>query len=109
MGSKYENEREFTAQSYMRLVRYCKPYWLRMTIGVICGFLVGGSLFMSIMVVPQLVGVVEPKGAATKVVFTETSQEILSKLEADPTMDQEAKLRAIENVLNPVDDDPQLT
>ena len=59
MGRKSENEREFKTVSYFRLLKYCKPYWKRLTIGILAGFVVGGSLFGSLMVVPDMVMVVE--------------------------------------------------
>ena len=35
MGRVSENERDFKAQSYFRLLRYARPYWLRLTIGIL--------------------------------------------------------------------------
>ena len=42
-----------------RLLKYTRRYWLRLTIGVISGMLVGGSLFVTLMMIPQVVGVVK--------------------------------------------------
>jgi subfamily B ATP-binding cassette protein MsbA len=39
--------KEIQKQSYMRLLRYAKPYRAKLAIGVISGFIVGGSLFGS--------------------------------------------------------------
>ena len=40
-----DNTQEAKRQAYWRLLRYVKPYWGRMTVGIIAGFIVGGSLF----------------------------------------------------------------
>ena len=42
MGRKSGNEGEFKAQSYFRLLRYARPYWFRLTVGIVSGILVGG-------------------------------------------------------------------
>lgn len=66
MGQNSENEREFKAQSYFRLLKYARPYWFRLTVGIVAGMLVGGSLFVSLMLIPQLVGVVDPTGTPAR-------------------------------------------
>ena len=38
MGQNSENEREFKAQSYFRLLKYARPYWFRLTVGIVAGF-----------------------------------------------------------------------
>lgn len=59
MGRKSGNEGEFKAQSYFRLLRYARPYWFRLTVGIVSGILVGGSLLVSLLMIPRLVGAVE--------------------------------------------------
>lgn len=71
MSRKDQNERELKSVSYFRLLKYCKPYKWRLIIGVFSGLLVGGSLFGSLMVVPQMALVVE-RDMAKKQVNTET-------------------------------------
>ena len=44
MSSTRDNDRNFKAQSYLRLLKFTKPYWKRLTFGILCGMLVGGSL-----------------------------------------------------------------
>ena len=41
---------------YFRLLGYLKPYWFRLTVGLIAGLLVGGSLFVSLLMLPQMIG-----------------------------------------------------
>ena len=62
MSRKQSEEQELRRQSYLRLVRYARPYWLRLSIGILAGILVGGSLLVSLLMIPQLVGVVDPLG-----------------------------------------------
>ena len=37
-----DNAQEAKRQTYWRLIRYVKPYWGRMAVGIIAGFIVGG-------------------------------------------------------------------
>ncbi len=46
-------------QSYMRLLKYARPYWWRLLIGIASGMLVGSSLLVSLLMIPKLVGVVD--------------------------------------------------
>ncbi len=46
---------------YLRLMRYARPYWFRLSVGIVSGMLVGGSLFFALMMIPQMVGVVDPR------------------------------------------------
>ncbi len=59
MSRKDQNEKELKSVSYFRLLKYCKPYKWRLITGILAGLLVGGSLFGSLMVVPQMASVVE--------------------------------------------------
>ena len=49
---------------YFRLLGYVKPYWFRLTIGILTGALVGGSLFVTLMMIPQMVGAVSADSLA---------------------------------------------
>ena len=89
---EFENY-DFKVQSYFRLLGYTKPYWKRMTIGILAGFVVGGSLFGSLMVIPQMMMVVEkPKAEMVPAQLTTGSaaketaeQPVLKKADAvDP-------------------------
>ncbi|MBO5791498.1 MAG: ABC transporter ATP-binding protein [Lentisphaeria bacterium] len=52
-----------TAATYGRLLLYVKPYWKVLTVGIIAGLLVGSSLFVTLMLLPKMVGAVEPASA----------------------------------------------
>ncbi len=45
--------------SFFRLLKYAAPYKFRLIIGILAGFLVGGSMFGSFMLIPQLMTGVE--------------------------------------------------
>ncbi len=112
--SSRHNDREFKAQSYFRLLKYARPYWGRLTIGILAGFLVGGSLFVSLMLIPQMVDMMTPgaKTQAVEVVSPEQMQEVIQALEQDPELSQDEKKALMGKILNPetsVDDDPELT
>ncbi|MBQ9786857.1 MAG: ABC transporter ATP-binding protein [Lentisphaeria bacterium] len=46
-------------RNLLRLLSYTKRYWFRLTIGILAGMVVGGSLFVTLLMIPQLVGVVK--------------------------------------------------
>ena len=43
-----------TFRTMCRLLRYTRKYWLRLTIGILCGMLVGGSLLVTLLMLPQM-------------------------------------------------------
>ncbi len=49
-----------SAATYGRLLSYVKPYWKVLAVGIAAGILVGGSLFVTLLVLPKMVGAVEP-------------------------------------------------
>ena len=57
-----DKNQEAKVQTYWRLLKYVKPYWFRMTMGILAGFVVGGSLFGSLMLVPSLMSGIEFSG-----------------------------------------------
>ncbi|MBR7104510.1 MAG: ABC transporter ATP-binding protein [Lentisphaeria bacterium] len=107
--SKTNNNRDFKPQSYLRLVSYARPYWKRLTIGIVAGLMVGGSLFVGLMMIPQLVGTIDP-GVNTKAVKTEQQlNEAIVKAVSVPGLTAEQKMAEVDKILNPPDADPQLT
>lgn len=100
-------------QSYFRLLKYARPYWFRLTIGIVAGMLVGGSLFVSLMLIPQLVGVVDSTDAPGNVNSKEiagdpVAVELVETLE-QPGLTRQERIQAIEGILHPPEKDPQLT
>ena len=42
--SNHDNDTNFKAQSYLRLLKFAAPYWKRLTFGILCGMLTAGTL-----------------------------------------------------------------
>ena len=107
--SKEKSIIEFKPQTYLRLISYARPYWLRLTIGILAGLLAGGSLFFGLMMIPQLVGVVDSGKNTRKVVSQHELAEQVVKAVSVSGLTPEQKIVAVDRVLNPPDADPQLT
>lgn len=97
----------FRTQSYLRLLKYARPYWWRLVIGIGSGMLVGGSLLVSLLLIPKLVGVVD----------TNTATHPRAELSAAPALAEKAEAKLPETpgkTASPEDgfdesfDDPQL-
>lgn len=58
-----KKQEEFKKQSYFRLLKYTRPYKFRLAVGILAGFIVGGSMFGTFMVIPTLISGVVEKGA----------------------------------------------
>ena len=104
MSSTTDNDSNFKAQSYLRLLKYTLPYWKRLTFGILCGMLVGGSLFFALLLVPQLVGLVDSGGniGASADQRTVSAEELgqLREIAADQNIDDAEKDRRMEEVLS---------
>ena len=50
---------------YFRLLGYVKPYWFRLTVGLLAGILVGSSLFATLVMIPQMLNTVETSSRIT--------------------------------------------
>ncbi|MBQ7207959.1 MAG: ABC transporter ATP-binding protein [Lentisphaeria bacterium] len=108
-GEKRNNDRDFKAQSYLRLVAYARPYWKRLTVGIVAGMLVGGSLFFGLMMIPQLVSVADSGKKNVPVVSHAELASKLAEAVSRPGLSAEEKTAAVDRILNPPDADPQLT
>ena len=60
MGHHHKEKAPLKPRHLKRLLGYALPYWKCLTLGIVAGLLVGGSLFVSIAMVPRLVGVIDP-------------------------------------------------
>ena len=114
MSSTTDNDSNFKAQSYLRLLKYTLPYWKRLTFGILCGILVGGSLFFALLLVPQLVGLVDSGGdigtsADQRTVSSEELGQLRDIASAQDISDEEKDRRISEILSGPPDDDPKLT
>ena len=99
-----EVEKEkFDMRVYFRLLGYTRKYWKRLTIGLIAGFMVGGSLLAGLLLLPDMVESINPEqGNAIKI--SAGAGRVLQAVENDPAWakaSKEDKLRAIELALDP--------
>ncbi len=108
MGRRQENEKEFKVQSYFRLLRYARPYWFRLTVGILAGFMVGGSLFASFMLVPDLLNAIETKTGIQSPHTNSAAREVVEKIES-PDLTEDEKVQEIEKLLNPDQPDSKLS
>lgn len=102
------NEKEFRRIGYIRLLQYVKPYWKRLTIGILAGLIVGGSLFSTFLILPKMMMIVDQDSSSQKKLHA-AAEKIVTELEADPQLTKEQKTEAAANILKPSDDDPKLT
>ena len=57
-----EVEKEkFDMRVYFRLLGYTRKYWKRLTVGLIAGFMVGGSLLAGLLLLPDMVESINPE------------------------------------------------
>ena len=85
MGHHHDRNKEpehFNRQSYWRLLRYTKRYWKRLTVGLLAGFLVGGSLLAGLLAVPQLLESVNPT-PSKEIRISDEAARLLERLESD--------------------------
>ena len=108
MSRVSENEKEIKRVSYWRLIRYARPYWKRLAVGIFFGLIIGGSLFSSFLILPKLLMVVDQTPAADQK-LEKTVQQIVSEIDNNPSLTAEQKQKAVRDVLKPSDDDPKLT
>ena len=109
MGSEKSKEQVFDSRTYLRLLRYARPYWLRLAMGILAGILVGGSLLFSLLLIPQLIGIVDPLGDGRKSSVSAEARSVMRVLEENPSAGREVLLAKVEDVLHPADNDPKLT
>ncbi len=100
------NNKDFKAVSYMRLVRYAKPYWKRLAVGIFFGLVIGGSLFSSFLILPKMLMVVE-QDKTKREKAEQTAKEIMGVV--DSGISDEEKGKRIRELMHPTDDDPELT
>ena len=111
MSRVSQNEKEFKRVSYWRLLKYAKPYWKRLAIGIFFGLVIGGSLFSSFLIIPKLLMVVDSPEAADQLKYEQTAEKAIETIEANPGLTPEQKKKAVADVLSPAkqkSNDPKL-
>ncbi len=108
MSRRTENEKKFKSVSYMRILRFVRPYWLRLTIGIVAGLLVGGSLFGGLMLLPDMAMIVDQDNGQSEK-NRKTAEEVIRALDDANDMSDEEKTQLVAEIMHPVDTDPKLT
>ena len=103
-----------TAQSYLRLLRYTVPYRKRLILGILCGILVGSSLYASLLLIPQLVGLVDTGGnigsSGEKRTVSREEAVKLREIAQTPGLDDRETEELMSQALSTApDEDPKLT
>lgn len=102
-----ERDPEIKRQSYFRLFAYAKPYWIKLSVGILAGFVVGGSLLGSLLMIPQLMSAMDPTTAKKDKHYV-TAQAIVEKLDNNKYSSEEDKFQAVRSILKPDEKDPKL-
>ncbi|MBR7121232.1 MAG: ABC transporter ATP-binding protein [Lentisphaeria bacterium] len=85
-----------TFRNLCRLLSYTRKYWVRLTIGILCGMLVGGSLLVTLLMLPQMVGVMNESSVKSGAVQT-TAPASAAPAAADEILAQDPQLAKILN------------
>jgi len=98
--SRKEEKHEFKRQSYFRLLKYAAPYKGRLAIGILAGFVVAGSLFSGLMLVPQILKGVVP-GAKEKSEIQGTALDVVAALDKRPDASRPEKVEIVVEKIEP--------
>ena len=84
-------DKKYSWKVYLRLLQYVKPYKGKLLLGILAGFLAGGSLFGGLMMIPMMIrsvdNQIESNAATDKKV-----EQVLAKLEHVKTPEEKKKL-----------------
>ena len=89
---------EYNKATYWRLLKYTKPYKFRLIVGILAGFLIGGSLFGSFMMLPSLFSGIE-FAASSDTKYEKDAQEVCRAVENAQT--EEEKVAVVKEKLKP--------
>ena len=93
--------------TYWRLLQYAKPYKWRLAVGILAGFLAGGSLLGGLMMLPHLVKGVENVRQESSEGVTRTAAKIVRAVES-PSMTLPDKEKAVAVILETQDNRGEL-
>jgi subfamily B ATP-binding cassette protein MsbA len=100
MSKKDAKNYKFKKQSFFRILKYAAPYKWRLATGILAGFLVAGSLFGSLVMLPQIMqGVVPPTRQEEKT--QAAAKEILATVTAESSESEKEKIEAIAKLIRP--------
>ena len=93
-----DKNQEAKVQTYWRLLSYAKPYKFRLAVGIIAGFIVGGSLFGSLMLIPSLMTGIEFSGKSSGQELDLAAKSILDSINAAESNEQ--KIETVKRILS---------
>ena len=99
-----EKAEKLDMRVYFRLLGYAKKYWKRLTIGLLAGFLVGGSLLAGLLMLPEMVESALPAENNKAIRISAGAGRVLAAVENDADwkkLSADDKLRAIELAFDP--------
>ena len=111
MGHHSKDDRApINPKNLLRLLGYARPYWKCLTVGIVAGLLVGGSLFVSISMIPRLVGVIDPDNSAVRKADKKSPATEIVEIVNRKGVSKEEQLKLVEKILDPEKDikDPKL-
>ena len=111
MGHHSKDDRApINPKNLSRLLGYARPYWKCLTVGIVAGLLVGGSLFVSISMIPRLVGVIDPDNSAVRKADKKSPATEIVEIVNRKGVSKEEQLKLVEKILDPEKDikDPKL-
>ena len=88
------NQANFKRQSYFRLLKYAAPYKFRLALGILAGFLVAGSLFSGLMLVPRILKGVIPESKDGTAIH-DTASKIVDSLEVGSAATRKEKVSLV--------------
>ncbi len=94
------NQANFKRQSYFRLLKYAAPYKFRLILGILAGFLVAGSLFSGLMLVPKILKGVIPEARDKDGIHASASR-IVDALEKGDEKSRNEKVSLVASELKP--------
>ncbi|MBR4076081.1 MAG: hypothetical protein IKK25_04375, partial [Lentisphaeria bacterium] len=83
-----------TVATYRKLIPFIKPYRFKLALGIICGLIVGGSLFGSLMLLPNMLMVVKQDNTTEKTISV-TAEKIVADMEKNQNLSEQEKLEAV--------------
>lgn len=85
--------------SYWRLLSFVKPYKRKLFTGLLAGFLASGSLFGSLMILPQMVGSIEVPDSQEENRALQATR-IVETLRKEPSAAQEKQILLVQKTLS---------
>lgn len=90
------------------MLKYAQKYWIKLTVGILAGFVVGGSLLGSLLILPQLMTAVVPAANNNRKNLI-VAQQVVEKLNSQKSATEAEQVNVVNTIMHPIDNDPKLT